>query len=378
MRERRVAFDIDVPGELLQLSAAFHDAGHGVFLVGGAVRDAVMGNPPKDFDLATDASPDRVRAVVERLGLRVLDVGVSFGVSVVVFPGPVGRVEIATFREDMTAGRHPSVRFSTIDADVMRRDFTINALFYDMSSRVVVDIVGGLDDIRDGVMRTVGEPAHRFAEDPLRVLRAVRFANRFGYVCDARVSDAIRAHGPLVGVSPERVHDEFVKAIASAKDVVRLSSVMDELGLWPHVFPGLRVSPAHYTLREHSNDPVIVVALLLDAEDPALVRRRLHELKYSRHEVDAVTFLLRLRSLDVANALSLRRLFKTSGVSTQQAMRYVGMRGSPCDRLMGAFLSYTVHAPVSGDDLLLEGYVGKELGIEMESRERETFRRLLG
>lgn len=378
MRERRVAFDIDVPGELLQLAAAFHDAGHGLFLVGGAVRDAVMGNPPKDFDLATDATPDQVHAVLDLLGLRVLEVGVSFGVSVVVFPGPVGRVEIATFREDMTPGRHPNVRFSTIEADVMRRDFTINALFYDMSTRVIVDIVGGFDDIRAGVLRTVGEPAHRFAEDPLRVLRAVRFANRFGYVCDARVSDAIKAHGPLVGVSPERVHDEFVKAVTSAKDVVALSSMMDELGLWPRVFPGLRVSPAFHVLKEHVNDHVIAVALLLDAEEPASVRRRLHELKYSRQEVDAVTFLLRLRSLDVTNAPSLRRLFRSSGVSTQQMMRYVGMRGSPCDSLMRAFLSYAVHAPVSGDVLLSEGYVGKELGVELESRERETFRRLLG
>lgn len=373
-----MALKIDVPDELTHLMTTFREAGHRLFLVGGAVRDAVMGIRPKDFDLATDATPEQVAGVVRRLGLDVIGVGAVFGVSVVVFPPPLGRVEIATFREDVSSGRHPTVRFSTIERDVMRRDLTINALFYDLFSQEVVDIVGGLDDIASGVIRTVGEPTDRFAEDPLRVLRAVRFASRFGFVCDPCVSNAISNYGPLRGVSWERVHDEFVKAVTSAKDVVELTVTMERLGLWSHVFPGLRVSPSYYTLREHVSDHVIVIALLLDTEDLSLVGRKLHELKYSKYEIGAVTFLLRLRSLDVSNAPLLRKLFKSSGVSAQQLMKYASMRGFPCDHLLRAFLSYTTLTPVSGDALLGEGYTGKALGLELESRERETFRRLLG
>ncbi len=210
-------------------------AGFEAYLVGGCVRDLVMGREPKDFDIATNARPDQVVGLFP----ESLTVGAQFGV--VIVPREVGNVEVATYRSDgrYADGRHPEeVRFaSSAEADVRRRDFTINGLLLDPLSDRVLDYVGGQADIRARRVRTIGDPVERFNEDRLRMLRAVRFAARLRFTLEAAVRDAIRTQAPEIHqVSAERVRDEILKILTEG-NARRGFELLDETGLLAHVLP---------------------------------------------------------------------------------------------------------------------------------------------
>ena len=153
----RLSFELDVPDSLMVLADVFDRNGEELYIVGGAVRDALQGKEPKDFDVATGADPDRVIEIVNQLdGFKVLEVGKAFGIVVVIAPDKE-EYEIATFRKDIGAGRRPdSVEFTSIEEDVKRRDLSINALFYDIKRKEVVDYVGGIEDLKNGVVNVVG------------------------------------------------------------------------------------------------------------------------------------------------------------------------------------------------------------------------------
>src|SRR3954469_10452800 len=150
------------------------EAGHQSLWAGGCVRDQLLGQMPKDYDVPTDAVPDRVREVFGRR--RTLAIGASFGVITVLGPERAGQIDVATFRRDAaySDGRHPdAVSFSDAENDAQRRDFTINGLFFDPIAEQVIDYVGGQDDLQRHVIRAIGDPLARIAEDKLRMLRAV-------------------------------------------------------------------------------------------------------------------------------------------------------------------------------------------------------------
>lgn len=198
-----------VAAEIVQ---RLREAGFAAYLVGGCVRDIVMGREPKDYDVATSALPDQVLEMFP----DSLTVGVQFGV--VIVPREEGNVEVATFRRDgrYADGRHPvRVEYSkSAEEDVRRRDFTINGLLYDPAEDKVIDHVGGQADIRAGRIRTVGDPRQRFSEDRLRMLRAVRFAARFNFELDPAAAEAIRELAGEIGwVSAERTRDEILKIL---------------------------------------------------------------------------------------------------------------------------------------------------------------------
>lgn len=381
MEPVRLKLGIDVPEDLQRLSATFVAAGHQLHLVGGAVRDAVMGLPPKDFDVATDATPDQVKRLLAPLGVSLLEVGAAFGVVAVVLPPPLHKLEIATFREDMTAGRRPEVRFASINEDVLRRDLTANALFYDLASCEVVDLVGGLDDIARGVVRTVGRPEDRFAEDRLRIMRAVRFASRFGWSIDPETEDAIARDPRLTGVSPERIHDELVKAIEGAVNPPRLFDSLERLGLWAQVLPGLKVSVGPDALVStrgfDTNDPALALALLLDGEDVRALGKKLLALKHSRDEVLRVTSLLEFRDMDARRAHVLKQALGHVDLTREQMSEYMVQRGMPDRHLFSAFVRYLDAPATSGDTLLAEGYSGRALGEELRRREAVLFEGLV-
>jgi poly(A) polymerase len=186
--------------------------GHRAYLVGGCVRDLLLGREPSDFDVATDAAPDRV----QELFPSSVDVGARFGVILVMENGV--QVEVATFRSDLgySDGRHPDrVAYSlTPEEDVRRRDFTINGLMLDPETGRVLDFVGGRADLEAGIVRAIGDPVLRFREDRLRMVRAVRFASRFGYQIEPVTRAAIEDAAPHVAeVSAERLRDELTKLL---------------------------------------------------------------------------------------------------------------------------------------------------------------------
>jgi poly(A) polymerase len=187
-------------------------SGFKAYLVGGCVRDLVLGREPEDYDVATDAHPARV----QQLFPSSVDVGARFGVILVLANS--AQVEVATFRSDVgySDGRHPDrVEYSNLpEEDVRRRDFTINGLMLDIQTQEILDFVGGRDDLRQGIVRAIGAPDVRFREDRLRMVRAVRFAARFGYAIEPETFSAIAAAAQhITQVSAERLRDELTKLL---------------------------------------------------------------------------------------------------------------------------------------------------------------------
>src|SRR5579864_9424661 len=201
------------PRELAErICATLRHHGHQAYLVGGCVRDLEMGRVPADYDVCTDARPERV----QELFPRSLAVGAKFGVILVVEDGI--QVEVATFRSDIgySDGRHPDrVAYSdSPQEDVRRRDFTINGLLMDPATGYVLDFVGGREDLRSGIVRAIGDPQLRFAEDKLRMMRAVRFAARFGFRIEPETMAAAQSlAAQITQVSPERIRDELTKLL---------------------------------------------------------------------------------------------------------------------------------------------------------------------
>jgi poly(A) polymerase len=222
----------------IEILKKLREEGFQTFLVGGCVRDLVMGFIPKDYDISTDATPQQV----VRLFPESLTVGAQFGV--VMVPREPGNVEVATFRSDgrYTDGRHPNeVRYSrTPQQDVLRRDFTINGLLYDPLNEQVLDYVGGQTDIRARRVRTIGDPYERFSEDRLRMLRAVRFAARLKFTLDAAVEEAIRKQAAEIRqVSLERVRDEIQKILTEGR-ARQGFELLDATGLLQEVLPEIK------------------------------------------------------------------------------------------------------------------------------------------
>ena len=221
----------------IQVARVLQANGHEAVFAGGWVRDMVMGVPCNDIDIATSATPDQVEALFE----KTIPVGKSFGVVRVIFEGE--EFEVATFRTDSATsdGRRPdSVEFSTMEEDAKRRDFTIGGMFFDPMKKVVIDFVGGRKDIEAGRLRFIGDPHQRIQEDKLRLLRAVRFAVRFGFEIDPESFEAIcERHGEVAQVSSERIQEELVKMLKLGKprQVVELLMATGMMGV---ILPEIR------------------------------------------------------------------------------------------------------------------------------------------
>jgi poly(A) polymerase len=219
-----------------EIAARLRESGHIAYFAGGCVRDMVRGLIPKDYDIVTDARPE----AVQRLFPHTFAVGAHFGVIIVLENG--FQFEVATFRSDdaYIDGRHPSaVHFSSPEEDAQRRDFTINGMFYDPVTEKAIDFVGGRADIDARVVRAIGDPAQRFAEDRLRMLRALRFATVLDYEIDKKTWEALVANAPSINqISAERIRDELVPTILSPNRV-RGWDLLDSSGLMRAILPEL-------------------------------------------------------------------------------------------------------------------------------------------
>jgi len=240
----RISQPLTIPPEVRNILTQLFDAGYEAFLVGGCVRDSIRGQPIKDYDIATNAKPDDVKKIFP----HVIEVGRAFGVMKVIAETSAGtnrEIEIATYRKeaDYKDHRHPSkVEFSDVNADAARRDFTVNALYYDAKTSQVLDLFGGLEDLKNKVLKAIGDPAARFKEDSLRLLRAVRFAARFGFEIEPKTKEAIKRAAPLIRkISVERVRDELERILTDVSCKPAFVQ-MDELTLFENVLPEIAVA----------------------------------------------------------------------------------------------------------------------------------------
>lgn len=289
---------IDVATSICQRLRA---AGFEALFAGGCVRDMVMGVPARDIDIATNATPDQV----QRLFPRAIMVGAHFGV-VVVLEDPY-QFEVATFRTDdaYLDGRHPvSVRYGSVQEDAQRRDFTINGLFYDPNTGSVLDFVNGQADIQRRLVRTIGNPRDRFAEDKLRMLRGIRFAANLVFDIEPATFDAIRDMAKEIHVvSHERIRDELVR-LFTRPHAGRGLELLDQSGLLKQILPevaamkGVEQPPqfhpegdvfTHVRIMLDSlppdPDPVLAFAVLLhDVGKPATFNRATDRIRFHDHD----------------------------------------------------------------------------------------------
>jgi len=283
------------------------EAGFVAYFAGGCVRDELLGRTPKDYDVATDATPPQIR---RSFGNRqTLAIGAAFGVITVIGPKPAGMVEVATFRRDAdySDGRHPDrVTFSSAEEDASRRDFTINGLFYDPVEQRVIDFVDGQEDIRRRVIRAIGSPLDRFCEDKLRMLRAVRFTATFDFHLEADTLAAIRQMADQITVvSSERIAMEMRRMLVDRRrtEAVRL---LLETGLAAMVLP--EIVPDDDTQRQRLDGCLAVLARLPQPGFPLALGALLHELvapagarrvctrwRLSNKETDRVVWLVKHR-----------------------------------------------------------------------------------
>ena len=374
LNEESENLKMNVPSDIKVLAKQFNKNGHDLFIVGGAVRDLFYGKEPKDYDLATDANPDRVIEILEKEGYdTIIPKGKSFGVISVIINGE--EYEIATFREDgeYKDGRRPeSIKFANIDSDVKRRDLTINALYYDITKDKVIDLVGGVDDIKSGQIRTVGNAEDRFNEDRIRILRAIRFAAITNSDLNPDIKSAVQSNNSLKGVSFERIRDEFLKGLSKAKSTVFYLNMIKDLDLFPQIFPDLKVN---YDFIEYKNPEIIIATLLLN-NSPELISSKLNNYKYTSKEAYNISTLISLKNLSAENAPILKRKIAKVTISDNDLRYFLNEILGFNESFSDAFVKFQLS--LSGDDVAKEYNVkGKELGKKINQLETENFLKLI-
>jgi len=370
LTEAQSTLKLNVPSDVIDLHKLFKENGKELYIVGGAVRDAILGKKPKDFDLATDAFPEEVVKIVTAAGYSTIgEVGQQFGVVIVQIPSDRNGVEIATFREDIGSGRRPEgVNYSTIDKDVLRRDLTINALFYDISKGEVIDLVGGLRDIQDQKIRTVGIAAERFAEDPLRKLRALRFAGKTGSRLEKETADAILTDNNLEGVSPERIRDEFKKSIESAKKTKDYLKMVSEFNLWPVMFPNLQVSENFI----ESSLWLVQLATIFGNNDRELIKKEMNRMTFSSDEVNCVIFLKSLLTFKPEGVFDLYKEFERTVLDKNNIIVFSKINRLDL-KLIRAFLKYK--PSTDGNKVIKEfGVKGPQIAQKIKEIETKIFK----
>ena len=279
---------IEVTEAVMEIARKLDGAGFEAWCVGGSLRDLLLGHPHSDYDIATSATPEQV----QKLFPRTVGVGIKYG-TVGVLDRQRHLHEVTTFRRDVTTdGRHAVVAYgASLKEDLARRDFTINAIAYHPIRQEWQDPFDGVGDLGRRLVRAVGQPSQRFQEDYLRILRAVRFAARFGFEIDPATWEAARAAASGLGqLSAERVRDEWFKSLRTAQSVSRLVGLWLSVGAARAWLPELESGPlAVSTIGNpplESRDPVVLTALL--CSNPAGVLRRL---KSSNAEIDRAAAL---------------------------------------------------------------------------------------
>ena len=372
--------EMPLPQDVIDIADTYTAAGKEIYVVGGAVRDFRKGVEPKDYDLVTNALPDESKSILK--GFRVSDEqGKNFGVIRVYTDSEPEGYEIASFRRDIAKGRDtkgdeqkvemgPDV---TIEDDVMRRDLTMNALFYDIAKKEIVDLVGGMEDISKNRVKAVGDASQRFLEDRLRVMRVFRFAARTGGIIEDKTADAIRKDNRLRGVGPtddvsqERIWEEIVKAWKQAKDFGQYLEFFSEFDMWEQVFPGVKVSEP-----VDSVDFAVVIASLLRGNPSDYLDKKLvQDFRIDTSLAKKIVFLVSLIDFDADKVLDYWRKRQSSGISDETILEWLTKTASEREDLV-RFVGWK--PSVNSEDVMVRGFKGKALGDEIKRLEVENFK----
>lgn len=389
-----------IPDDILKISNEFKKANKEFFIVGGAVRDFLQGKQPHDYDLVTNALPHETKRILKDWNVSD-EQGKNFGVlRIFTECEPLG-YELAVYRHDISGGRdtkgdEQKVEIGnhiTIEDDCKRRDLTQNAIYYNIDTGEIVDLVGGVKDIENNVIRAVGDPAERFKEDRLRILRVFRFAarakGRKGGIISPETSRAIKSDNRLRGISPkedvsqERIHEEWNKVIEHAekggnKILENYIRLLTEYDMWEQMFPKLKITPSGFASKPIS--AILFTHLLRDNDISRLRKYMIQELKFSSKMVNQIEFLLKLESeldlhwesyedVDVSRVYKLAKMKRAYNIEDSLILNYLG------EEFYGPFVEYCKDGfVISGNDLAPEGLKGREIENEKIRREAERFK----
>ncbi len=371
------------------------NAGYTAYFAGGWVRDYLLGHPSEDIDIATDAPPEKILDLFP----HTLLIGLSFGIVVVIIDGH--QFEVATFRRDMeyVDGRKPTaIELATAEEDALRRDFTINGMFYDPLEDIIYDYVHGKEDLKHKIIRTIGDPYARFTEDRLRMIRAFRFAARFDFTIDFDTREAIRANAPTLfpPVAMERVWNELVKMSTHLHFANTLVD-MHRLELLPVIFPtlqGVHLNEIKHRVAPFADFPQDTPTMWFLLElfpdiSPGEVKELCTYLKTSKADMELALYLLHVKDAVARETSSVVDLLQWATIyahpAVQQALVVVGvrlsieMRKELLEKHQKRILQLQMHIQrirdkkplVTGTMLQEQGILpGKKMGLLLKEAER--------
>ena len=380
--EKRSSLEIPLPKDIIQISDAYIKAGKEIFLVGGAVRDFIQGISPKDYDLVTNALPEESKEILKDFNVSD-EQGKNFGVLRVYTKDDPEGYEVATYRRDISKGRDTKgedqkVKIGsdvTIKDDCMRRDLTINSLFYDIQNKKIVDLVGGIDDIKNGIIRAVGDANQRFIEDRLRICRIFRFAARTGGEIEEETSNAIKRDNRLKGVGPkddvsqERIWEEFEKAFKQSKDFKRYLEFYNEYNMWGEAFPGSIINNKMID----SNYIVSHLANIFKNENlETLENKMVQSWKIPIDVSRKVKFLISLINFNSDSVMDFYKAKSRCRISNDEILDWIKVANLN-DKYLTKFIDFV--PKVSAKELMDLGFKAKALGDEINRLESEEFKK---
>lgn len=378
-----------LPQDILRIHSEFKKNNYKLYIVGGAVRDFIMGKEPHDYDLVTNATPNKVMEILKNYRTDLQ--GVQFGVVRVFTKDEPEGYEIASYRRDISLGRDNKGNGEkvetgdhiTIEDDTKRRDLSINALFYDIETEQVVDLVGGIDDIKNKIIRTVGNPIDRFSEDRLRIMRVFRFSATNDSTIDSETDRAIRNDSRLFGissiddVSKERIYAEFVKvAEKSERNPEIMKRYFDHLidyKIINQLFPDMEIN---YNIKETSSLSVIIAQILYENKNYKILENALVSMKLPNFLSNIILFLIQFYNEKVTskNVFSIYSRMKSKGISYQILKEWITVMNIK-DISSIKFLEY--EPKTSGKTVIQDGFKGIEIGNEIARREKIRFEEMI-
>lgn len=372
--------------DILSIHKTITEAGYDLFVVGGAVRDSLLRKNPEDVDLVTNALPETVMELLADYNLDLQ--GKSFGVVRVFTKYYPKGIEIATYRKDITAGRNPEVNFRdvTIEEDANRRDFTINALYYNITESKTLDFVNGISDLENKIIMTPGNPLDRFNEDGLRVMRAFRFAARIDGDLHPEVQiailkknpklESILDNGEKVLISQERVWEEFTKALTQVHSPWDYVMSLVQHNIIQEVFPGFVKTGS--IVMDSRKPEFVVAALMLGRFSEAvsasgrkiLTKYLVQKCLLSSKQAQGVVLLMRALAHDANDVNEMYKVLTRTNLKMEDVSLFVSEIG---DKNFGRALGQ-YKPSIDSTTLNLEG---EALGIEIKKLETDLFLKLL-
>lgn len=267
-------------------------------------------------------------------------------------------------------GRKPSkVEFTNIQQDVLRRDISFNALFYDINTKEIVDLVGGINDLKNKVIRTVGHLQDRYKEDKLRVLRTIRFAARFNSLISEEIDNALKQNIDLNQISNERIRDEFLKGIKSAKSIYYFLKLLQKYDIFKWVFPDLKINNRFIETKNY----IVLIAYLLIGNNINKLKTVLFNSKYTNHEIEKIIFLVKFADFTSDDIYKFKKLEIKSRIKPEDIKLFINLYPILDDRLVNKFISFKLS--VTGEEMIAKGFKkGPEIGEIIKQKEIENFK----